>query len=125
LNENELSKAILGAAIEVHRELGAGLLESVYEVALADELEALKLRVERQKLIPVAYKGKLLEAGFRADLLVEDLVIVEVKSVEKLLAIHEVQLHTYLRLTGKKLGLLLNFNCRAMREGMRRVVNKL
>jgi GxxExxY protein len=125
VNENEISYAIIGAAIEVHRTLGPGLLESVYENALSFELQNQGLYLRQQQELPVIYKGRELPGGFRIDLLVEDLVIVEVKAVEKLLPVHEAQLLTYLKLANKKLGLLLNFNSTAIRNSIRRVVNNL
>jgi len=117
---NELSGKIVDAAIAVHRELGPGLLESVYETCLAQELSGRNIQLQRQVEIPVYYKGGRLEAGFRADILVQDLIIVEIKAVEKLLPIHEAQIITYLRLSGRPLGLLLNFNCKLMKQGIRR-----
>ena len=125
MNENKLSHEVLGAAIEVHKELGPGLLESVYEEALVVELFNRGINVARQKEVPVIYKGKHLQSSLRLDLLIEQLVIVEVKAVEKLLGIHEAQLLTYLRLTNTKLGLLINFNSNTLRNAIRRVVNKL
>ena len=120
MNENKLSHEVLGAAIEVHKELGPGLLESVYEEALVVELLNRGINVARQKEVPVIYKGKHLQSSPRLDLLIEQLVIVEVKAVEKLLGIHEAQLLTYLRLTNTKLGLLINFNSNTLRNAIRR-----
>ena len=111
----------LTAATDVHRELGPGLLESVYEAALAVELEERGLRVERQSNIPVQYKGRDLGMGFRADLIVEDSLLLEIKSVAELTDIHLAQVITYLRLLGFKRGFLLNFNCKLMKSGIRRV----
>jgi GxxExxY protein len=125
LDENACSHLIVGAAIEVHRELGPGLLESAYEQALAHELGLRGLRFERQLKLPVSYKGVDLSDCYRIDLLVEQLVVVEIKAVEALGAIHEVQLLTYLRFSEKRLGMLLNFNVRSMKYGIKRVVNKL
>jgi GxxExxY protein len=125
LDENQLSQQIIGAAIEVHRHLGPGLLETAYEACLAYELIERGLKVERQKTIGVSYKGISVDCGFRIDLLVNQLVILEVKAVEKLAPIHGAQLLTYLRLTGCKLGLLLNFNETLMRKGIERVVSNL
>jgi GxxExxY protein len=125
LDENQLSQQIIGAAIEVHRHLGPGLLETAYEACLAYELIERGLMVERQKAIGVSYKGIAVDCGFRIDLLVNQLVILEVKAVEKLVPIHGAQLLTYLRLTGCKLGLLLNFNETLMRKGIERVVSNL
>ena len=125
MDENELSHVIIGAAIEVHRTLGPGLLESVYESALSFELRNKGFKVLQQQELPVVYKGVELGPGFRIDLLVGDLVIVEIKSVERLLPVHEAQVLTYLKLTNKKLGLLLNFNSTAISASVRRVVNNL
>ncbi len=120
--ENELSKLIIGAAIEVHRNLGPGLLESAYEQCLAFELAERNVRFERQKAIPVVYKGNSLDCGFRCDFLVDNCVIVELKAVDNLMPIHDAQVLTYLKLTGCKLGLLLNFNSTRMSNGVRRLV---
>lgn len=125
MDENELSHAIIGAAIEAHRVLGPGLLESVYEAALSHELKERGLNVQQQLELPVIYKGLELLGGYRIDLLVNGLVVVEIKSVEKLMPIHEAQVLTYLKLSGKKLGLLLNFNATAVGASVRRVVNNL
>ena len=118
-----VSQAVLGAAIEVHRELGPGLLESVYEMALCRELWIRQLRVERQVPVDVAYKGSELDCQIRIDVLVESSVIVEVKAVKKLALIHRAQLLTYLKLTGRSVGLLLNFNTVLLKHGMRRILN--
>lgn len=118
-----VSQAVLGAAIEVHRELGPGLLESVYELALCRELWIRQLSVERQVPVPVRYKGAELEGAIRIDLLIESSVIVEVKAAERLAPIHCAQLLTYLKLTGHTVGLLLNFNAVLLRHGIRRVLN--
>ena len=120
---NYLSKTIIGAAIDVHRELGPGLLESVYEACLLSELERRCLLVKSQVLLPLFYKGKKLEKEFRIDLLVEDEVIVEIKAVEELKDIHQVQLATYLKLANKKLGLLINFNVPVLTKGVKRKIN--
>jgi GxxExxY protein len=125
VDENECSKLIIGAAIEVHRHLGPGLLEAAYEVALVHELGLQGLRLPRQLVLPISYKGIELKDAYRIDLLVEGIVIVEVKAIDHLAAIHEAQLLTYLRFAGKRLGMLLNFNSAAMRTGIRRVVNAL
>ncbi len=125
MDENALSKLIIGAAIEVHRALGPGLLESAYEECLAHELGLRQIPFERQKSIPVTYKGISLDCGFRVDLLVDNLVIVELKTVDRLAAIHEAQVLTYLKLTGCKLGLLLNFNELRLRNGIQRLVLNL
>ncbi len=125
MENNTLSGEVIGAAIEVHRFLGPGLLESAYELALERELSLRGLRVERQKAIPLEYKGMVLGDGFRIDLLVQEQVIVEVKAVASIQPIHEAQLLTYLRLTDKRLGLLINFNEKTIKEGVKRVVNRL
>ncbi len=122
--ENEaLTEKIIGAAIEVHRELGPGLLESAYEAALAHELMLREIRYERQKEMPVRYKGFLIEVGYRLDLLVENQVIVELKAVTEMHPIFEAQLITYLRLSGHRVGLLINFNVPRLKDGLiRRIV---
>jgi len=122
---NELSSQIIGAAIEVHKLLGPGLLESAYEECLCHELGLRGVFFERQKPLPVIYKGKTLDCGYRLDIVVEKKILVELKSCEKTEPIHEAQLLTYLRLTGFNLGLLLNFNVPLMREGITRVANRL
>ena len=123
LLDEELTEKIIGAAIEVHRGLGPGLLESTYEVCLAHELLTQGMRLERQVPMPVVYKDIRLDAGYRIDLVVEDRVIVELKHVEKLLPLHEAQLITYLKLSGMRVGLLINFNVRLLKDGViRRVV---
>jgi GxxExxY protein len=122
---NDLSNAIIGAAIEVHKTLGSGLLESAYEECLCRELDLRKLYYERQKELPISYKGFNLDVGYRLDLLVDDQIILELKSCENLLPIHEAQLLTYLRLSGLNLGLLINFNVPLLKDGIRRIVNKL
>lgn len=125
MNENELSNAIIGAAIEVHRVLGAGLLEGIYEDALDIELRVRGLDTQRQVGVLATYKGQKLPTVLRLDLLVGNLVIVEIKSVEKILSVHEAQLLSYLRLSDKKLGLLINFNAPVLKQSIRRVVNGL
>jgi GxxExxY protein len=125
MKENEIGGVVLTTAIRVHRELGPGLLESVYVAVLALELEQRGLRVERQVPIGVEYRGMQVEVGFRADLLVEDKVILELKSVEKVHNVHKKQLLTYLRLSGKKLGYLLNFGELLMKDGITRIANHL
>ena len=114
---------IIGGAIDVHRSLGPGLLESAYETCLAFELADRGLTVERQKTLPVTYRQVKLDAGYRLDLLVERSVIVEVKAVDRLSPIHQAQLLSYLKLSGCKVGLLINFNVKILRNGIRRVVN--
>ena len=126
MTENDLSHIIIGAAIEVHRELGGpGLLESIYEEALCAELILRGLQVERQIEVLVVYKGKKLEKTFRLDVLVSGLVVVEVKAVEQIIPIHLAQCLTQLRITGKKLGLVINFGERFLKDGINRVVNGL
>ncbi len=115
----------MNAAFVIHRALGPGLLESVYEAALKYELQKLGVAVATQVPVPVIYDGQDLGIGFRADLIVEDLIIVEVKAVEKVQPVHPKQLLTYLRVTDKKLGLLINFNERVIKNGVHRVVNSL
>lgn len=118
LIHKDLTDRIIGSAIEVHRTLGPGLLESVYESCLAYELENADLRVQRQLSLPVQYKDKRLDVGFRLDLVVEGRVIVELKAIDELQPVHEAQLLTYLRLTGIPVGLLMNFNVRRLRDGI-------
>lgn len=125
MSENEIARIAVDAAIFVHRGLGAGLLESVYETVLAKQLSKRGLDVKRQIPIPIHFDGETFNEGFRADIILNDLVIVEVKSVEKTLPVHLKQLQTYLKLTGKKLGLLMNFNSALMKEGIARCVNGL
>lgn len=125
MNENDIGTLILNAAIEVHRELGPGLLESVYEVVLARELALRGLQVEREVPVPILYKQMRFEEGFRADLIVNGIVLVELKSVERVIPAHKKQVQTYLRLTGLKLGYLLNFGEAVLREGITRCVNRL
>jgi GxxExxY protein len=124
LNINEITETIIGAAISVHKELGPGLLESTYEICLAYELTGKGLKFERQKGLPVKYRGVHLDCGYRIDLLVENKVVVEVKAVEKLELIHEAQLLSYLKLSKCKVGLLINFNVEVLRKGIRRLVNR-
>ena len=125
MHENEISYQIRGAAFKVHSNLGPGLLESVYEKALAHELRKTGLSVFTQIGLPVEYDGIKMDQGFRADLLVEEKVIVEIKSVENLLDIHHKQLLTYLKLSDKKLGLLMNFNSILLKKSITRIVNNL
>ena len=121
--ENDISGKIIGAAIEVHRYLGPGLLESAYEECLCRELELRGINFERQVPLPLNYKGLKLDCGYRLDLLVEDKVIVELKTVEAIAPIHEAQMLTYLKLRDVQLGLIINFNARLLVEGIRRLVN--
>ncbi len=122
LAEKAMTERILGFAINVHRVLGPGLLESVYEECLCHELAMAKVPFTRQKPIPVIYDTVKLECGFRADIIVDDRVLVEIKSIERFAPIHEAQILTYLRLSGLKVGLLLNFNSIRMIDGMKRMV---
>jgi len=123
MNENEIGTLIVQTAIELHRELGPGLLESVYEVLLAHRLRQKGLRVERQAPVPIEFDGLRFEEGFRADLIVEGKVIVELKSVEQVHPAHKKQVLTYLKLTGLKLGYLLNFGAPVMKDGIFRIIN--
>jgi GxxExxY protein len=118
-----IARHIVNAAFEVHKELGPGLIESVYEVCLVEELRNRGLFVESQVRIPVVFKGKMLEKEFVVDLLVENSIIIELKAVENLLPVHEVQLVTYLKLADKKLGFLINFNVSLIKIGIRRKIN--
>jgi len=118
--ESTLTGKIIGAAIEVHRALGPGLLESAYEACLIYELRLRKIKLESQKAMPVFYKDVMLDCGYRADLVVEDQVIVEIKSVASILSIHEAQLLSYLKQSDCKYGLLINFNVKLLKEGIRR-----
>jgi GxxExxY protein len=122
---NKLGTRIIGAAIEVHKELGAGLLESVYEACLAEELRLKGIKVEEQVKLPIVYKGKVLDKYFQADLIVENEIIIELKCVEELKPIHEVQLVTYLKLSNRRLGYLMNFNVTKLTDGLKRKVNRL
>jgi len=123
MNENQIAKEVVDAAVKVHTKLGPGLLESVYEAVLARELEQRGLRVERQVSIPIEYDDLKFDEGFRADIIVEGKVILELKSVELLAKIHFKQLFTYLKLADKRLGLLLNFGANLMKEGIKRIAN--
>lgn len=125
MTENELSSIIIGAAIEVHKQLGPGLLESSYEICLAYELKQKGLHVKTQIPLPIIYKEVNLETGYRIDIIVEKKVIIEVKAVDEFSNIHLAQILTYLKLSELKLGLLLNFNVAKMSEGIKRVVNRL
>ncbi len=122
-NLNRITESIIGAAIEVHRALGPGLLESAYEACLTFELAQRGLKVEQQKPLPVVYREVKLDCGYRLDLLVEEVVIVEVKAVDRLMPIHQAQLLSYLKLSGCKVGLLINFNVKVLKDGIRRLVN--
>jgi GxxExxY protein len=120
MDVNKITEQIIGAAIEVHPALGPGLLESAYEECLCGEVSLRGLRFERQRVLPVEYKGVKLDCGYRLDLLVEELVVVEIKSVASIEPIHEAQLLTYLRMGGWKVGLLINFNVPVLKDGIRR-----
>ena len=119
---NSLTEKIIGAAIEVHRHLGPGLLESAYETCLAYELEKLGLKVERQKALPLVYKDIQLDQGYRIDLLVEEQVIVELKVIEQFTPVHEAQVLSYLKFSGCQIGLLINFNVKLLKNGIRRFI---
>lgn len=125
MRENDISYDIRGAAFKIYNELGPGLLESVYEAALAYELEEMGHTVECQRGIPMYYKHIKFDVGFRLDIIVDDTVIIEIKSVENLLKVHYKQLLTYLKLSDKKLGLLINFNSADLKENIKRIVNNL
>ncbi len=126
MTENEISKIIIGKAIEVHRHLGPGLLESAYQKCLAYDLRNVKeFHLELEKPLPIRYKGIELDCGYRLDMVINNRVIVELKAVDTLLPIHEAQLLTYLKLTNLKLGLLINFNVPVLRKGIKRIVNNL
>ena len=120
---NRITERIIGAAIDIHRELGPGLLESAYEQCLLWELEGAGMHVDRQVLVPITYKGRRVSDAFRLDLLVEKQVLVELKSIDDFAPIHTAQVLTYLKLSGLKIGLILNFKVDVMRKGIRRVVN--
>ncbi len=123
MDQNQITEKIIGAAMKVHSALGPGLLESAYQACLLYELREQGLTVESEVVLPVVYEGKKIDAGYRLDLLVEGQVVVELKSVEKTLPIHEAQLITYLKLSGCKVGLLINFNVKHLRDGITRRVN--
>ncbi len=122
---NKLSSKIISVAIEVHKALGPGLLESAYEECMCYEFRLRDFGFERQKLLPISYQGKLLDCGYRLDIVVEKAIILELKACEKIEPIHKAQLLTYLKLSNFKLGLLLNFNVPLMRDGITRIVNEL
>lgn len=125
MNENELSRIILDSAIQVHRALGPGLLESAYQKCLAYELKQQGLKVETEQGLPLVYKDVKMEVGYRVDIFVNNKVIIEIKSVDPLNDIHLAQVLTYLKLSDSKLGLLINFNTNLLKDGFRRVVNNL
>ncbi|HKV36417.1 MAG TPA: GxxExxY protein [Pyrinomonadaceae bacterium] len=125
MSENELAAVIVDAALKIHRTLGPGLLESVYQATLSFELNRRGIRLRQEVGLPVHYEGIKLDLGYRIDLLVEEKVIVEIKSVELLAPVHRKQLQTYLRLSDLRLGLLINFNVELIKDGIQRVVNRL
>ena len=125
MSENEIAQIVVDTSLRIHKATGPGLLESVYETILADELERRGLSVTRQLSIPIVFKGRVFDEGFRADLVVNDKVIIELKSVEFVKDVHKKQLLTYLKLSGKKLGLLINFGETLIKDGITRVVNDL
>ncbi len=125
MDENAIGESILGCALKVHKALGPGLLESAYESCLAHEFEKSQLPYKRQLTLPVVYDGKVIDAGYRIDLLVDDRVVIEVKAVDKLVDIHQAQLLSYLKLGRFRLGYILNFNVRKLTDGIHRLVNGL
>jgi len=125
VSENEISRIVMDACIKIHNHLGPGLFESVYQRFLAYELEKTGLSVKSEKILPVSYEGLFIKEAFKIDLLVNDLVIIELKSVDKLLPIHKKQLTTYLKLSDKKLGLLINFGGLRLMDGFKRIANGL
>ncbi|MCK4330744.1 GxxExxY protein [candidate division WOR-3 bacterium] len=125
MHENEISKIIVDSCLRIHKKLGPGLLETVYEEVLFYELTRKNLRCKRQIAIPVIYENIKMDIGFRADLIVEDKVIIELKSVENIMPVHKKQLLTYLKITGMKLGLLVNFNVELIKNGVTRIVNNI
>jgi GxxExxY protein len=125
MTENEIGKIVVDSAIKVHKTLGPGLLESAYEACLSHELRKRSLNVQTQVGLPLKYDDVILDVGYRVDILIEGMVILELKAVEKLLPIHEAQILSYLKLSKCKLGFLLNFNVYRMKDGIRRMVNNL
>ena len=125
MTENEIGEGLLGCALAVHRALGPGLLESVYETCLAHELTRAGFAVARQVVLPVVYDGLEIEAGYRLDLLIENRVVIEVKAIEKIMDVHRAQLLSYLRLGDYRLGYLLNFNTYVLKDGIVRLANRL
>jgi GxxExxY protein len=121
---NSITEGIIGAAIQVHRTLGPGLLESAYEACLSYELHKRGLVVESQIVLPIFYDGNIIDAGYRIDMLVERQVIVELKAIERLIPVHEAQIISYLKLSGKKIGLLINFNVLTLKDGIKRLVSR-
>ncbi|NEU08747.1 GxxExxY protein [Flavihumibacter sp. R14] len=125
MTENDLSYQIIGAALELHKNIGPGLLESSYENALAYDLRQMGLEVRQQVPMPFVYKEIRMDVGYRLDMVVEDKIIVEVKAIESLASVHYAQLLTYLKISQLKLGLLINFNCKILKDGLHRIVNNL
>ncbi|NOZ09623.1 MAG: GxxExxY protein [Gammaproteobacteria bacterium] len=125
MDENEISNKVIGAAIEVHKYVGPGLLEAIYKECLGYELKSLGLRVQREVALPIKYKGLKFKKGYRADLIIENMVIVELKAVENVTPVYTAQLLSYLRMSSLRLGILLNFNVAYLRDGVKRVVNNL
>jgi len=125
LTENEIAKIVVDLCIKIHRSLGPGLLESVYEAALVYELKKLGIKASNQVDVPLVYDEINMDVGFRADVIVDDKVIVEIKSIENVIPVHKKQLLTYLKLSGRKLGLLANFNVELMKDGITRIANGL
>jgi len=125
MDENEISYKIIGCAIELHKKLGPGLLESVYENALAFDLRKIGFEVKQQYPMPFVYKEVKMDVGYRLDLLVENKVVVEIKSIDELASVHYAQTLTYLKLSDLKLGLLINFNCKLLKDNIHRIVNNL
>ena len=121
--EDQLTRKVIGAAIEVHKELGPGLLESVYRNCMVHELRTLSLDVKEEVMLPVVYKGNKLENSFRMDIVVEDKLILELKTVEKILPVHQAQILSYLKMSNKPQGLLINFNVSLLKQGIKRFVN--
>jgi len=125
MTENDIASVVVDAALKIHKTLGPGLLESVYQATLSFELQKRGLRVVEELALPVRYEGVKLDLGFRVDLLVDDKLVIEIKSVEAVAPVHRKQVHTYLRLMNKQLGVLINFNVELMKNGIHRVVNRL
>jgi GxxExxY protein len=125
MTENDIASVVVDAALKIHKTLGPGLLESVYQATLSFELQKRGLRVVEELALPVRYEGVKLDLGFRVDLLVDDKLVIEIKSVEAVAPVHRKQVHTYLRLMNKRLGLLINFNVELMKNGIHRVVIRL
>ena len=123
MSENQITEIIIGCAIKIHRKLGPGLLESAYQACLFYELKKAGLKVEKEKAMPIVYEEVKLDHGYRIDLLVEDSIVIELKTVEKFHDVHTAQVLTYLKLGGYKLGLLLNFNVMLLKHGLKRIIN--